>query len=71
MLTGEAEPTDTMGAEDDMDMEPTTDMEGGDEVDMDMETGDDFDASEPATGGEEPMGREQRESVQHSKKKLK
>ena len=75
MLTGEAEPADTMGAEDDMAMEPTTDMEAGDEVDMDMEAGaddeDQFAASEPAAGGEEEAGREKRESVQHSKKKLK
>jgi hypothetical protein len=75
MLTGEAEPADTMGAEDDMDMdmEPTTDMEGDD--DMDMEAGaddeDQFAASEPAAGGEEEAGREKRESVQRSKKKLK
>jgi hypothetical protein len=71
MLTGEAEPADAMGAEDDMAMEPTTDMEGDD--DMDMEAGaddeDQFAASEPATGGEEEAGREQRESVQRSKKK--
>jgi hypothetical protein len=64
MLTGEAEPMDTMGADDEMDMEPTTDMETGDELDMDMETGDDdFGAADAAAGGEEPMGREKRESV--------
>lgn len=62
MLTGEAEPMDTMGADDEMDMEPTTDMETGDE--LDMETGDDdFGAADAAAGGEEPMGREKRESV--------
>jgi hypothetical protein len=75
MLTGEAEPADTMGAEDEMgDMEPTTDMEGGDDIDVDMgaeEGEDEFAASEPATGGEEEAGREKRESVQRSKKKLK
>jgi F0F1-type ATP synthase membrane subunit b/b' len=70
MLTGEAEPAEPMGA-DDMDMEPTTDMDGGD-MDMDLEGGDDeFGAADAAAGGEEPMGREKRESVQRSKKKLK
>jgi hypothetical protein len=72
MLTGEEQPMDTMGAEDEItDMEPTTDMEAGAEDEVDMDMGDDFDASEPATGGEEEAGREQRESVQRSKKKLK
>lgn len=65
MLTGEAEPAEPMGADDEMDMEPTDDM------DTDMEGDDDFGAADTASGGEEPMGREKRESVQHSKKKLK
>jgi len=69
MLTGEAEPVDTMGAEEpDMDMEPTVD---GD-VDMDMEepaADDEFGAADAAAGGEELGGREKRESVDHSKKK--
>jgi flagellar hook-basal body complex protein FliE len=73
MLTGEAEPMDTMGAEepgmDDMDMEPTVD--GDDDIDMDMEGDDDFGAADAAAGGAELGGREKRESVQHSKKKLK
>jgi len=68
-LTGEAEPMDTMGAEEpDMDMEPTVD---GD-ADMDMEepaADDDFGAADAAAGGEEEAGREKRESVDHSKKK--
>jgi hypothetical protein len=68
MLTGEAEPMDTMG-DDDMDMddmEPTDDMEApADDMDMD----DDFGAADPAAGGEEEAGREKRESVDHSKKK--
>jgi hypothetical protein len=63
MLTGEAEPMDTMGADDEMDMEPTTDMEGGDDMDVDMDAGDEFGAADAAAGGEEPMGREKRESV--------
>ena len=57
MLTGEAEPVDTMGAE---------------EPDMDMEepaADDEFGAADAAAGGEELGGREKRESVDHSKKK--
>jgi len=70
MLTGEAEPMDTMGADDaDMDMEPTTDMEGGDEMEVDLGGDDEFGAADAAAGGEAPMGREKRESVQYSKKK--
>lgn len=63
MLTGEAEPMDTMGTDDDLGMEPTTDMEGGDDLDMDMEGDDDFGAADVASGGEAPMGREKRESA--------
>ena len=67
-LTGEAEPMDTMGAEEpEAEMEPTVDAEAGAEAGAE----DDFAAAEPAAGGEEEMGREKRESVQHSKKKLK
>jgi hypothetical protein len=68
-LTGEAEPMDTMGADDmdmDMDMEPTDDMDApADDMDMD----DEFGAADPASGGDEEAGREKRESVDHSKKK--
>ena len=73
MLTGEAEPMDTMGADDgmDMDMEPTDDMDMAAGDDMDMDVGDDFGADAAAAGGEEEAGREKRESVQRSKKKLK
>ena len=69
-LTGEAEPVDTMGAEEpDMEMEPTVDGE----IDMDAEVPaeDEFGAADAAAGGEELGGREKRESVDHSKKKLK
>ena len=63
MLTGEAEPMDTMGAEEpDMDMEP---IDG--EPDMDMEEpamDDEFGAADAAAGGEELGGREKRESIQ-------
>jgi hypothetical protein len=70
MLTGEAEPMDTMGDDDmDMDMddmEPTDDMDApADDMDMD----DDFGAADASAGGEEEAGREKRESVDHSKKK--
>ena len=70
MLTGEAEPMDTMGAEDDMDM----DMEPVDDMDMDtdvgdLEGGDEFAATDVAAGGEEEAGREKRESVERPKKK--
>ena len=74
MLTGEAEAPEAMGADDmDMDMEPTDDMEGDDDMDIDLggEEGDDFGADAAAAGGEEEAGREKRESVDRSKKKLK
>lgn len=72
MLTGEAAPMDTMGAEEpgmeDPNMEPTVDGE----MNMDAEApADDFGAADAAAGGAELGGREKRESVQHSKKKLK
>ncbi len=65
-LTGEAEPVDTMG-DDDMDM--NMDMEPTDDMDMEEPEGDDFDAADAAAGGDEEVGREKRESVDHSKKK--
>jgi len=65
-LTGEAEPMDTMG-DDDMDM--NMDMEPTDDMDMEEPEGDDFDAADAAAGGDEEVGREKRESVDHSKKK--
>ena len=68
MLTGEAEPVDTMGAEE-PEMEPTVDGEEDMDADMDMEEpADDFDASAPAAGGEEEAGRAKRESVERSRK---
>ena len=75
MLTGEGEAPEAMGDEGDMDMEPTVDgeedMDMGGEEDMDMDAGDDFAADDVAAGGEEEAGREKRESVERSKKKLK
>jgi hypothetical protein len=70
MLTGEAEPVDTMGAEE-PEMEPTVDGEADMDAGMDMdmeEPADDFDASAPATGGEEEAGRAKRESIERSRK---
>lgn len=70
MLTGEAEPVDTMGAEE-PEMEPTVDGEEAMDAGMDMdmeEPADDFDASAPAAGGEEEAGRAKRESVERSRK---
>ena len=68
MLTGEAEPMDTMG-DDDMDMEPTDDMDApADDMDMDMD--DDFGAAVPAAGGEEEAGREKRESATPKGKRI-
>ena len=62
VLTGEQAP-DTIGADSDAEepaMEPTTD----DDADSDMpDQADDFSASEPATGGEEPADRSKREAI--------
>ena len=70
-LTGEEEAVDTMGT-DDMDMEP---LDGEDDMEMDAEEPDmemdDFEADAAAAGGEAEAGREKRESVERSKKKLK
>ena len=59
VLTGEGAPTDTMGADaEEPAMEPT------DDADTDMpDQSDDFAASEPASGGEEPADREKREHI--------
>ena len=71
-LTGEADPMDAMGAEEpDMDMEPTVDAEVPADQDMEMEPDDGMGAADAAAGGEDLGGREKRESVQRSKKKLK
>jgi len=67
ILTGEQAP-DTIGADSDSEepaMEPTTD----DDADMPDQT-DDFSASEPATGGEEPADRSKRESFIQMSRRL-
>jgi hypothetical protein len=74
MLTGEADPVDTMGGEDpdmDMDMEPVDDELAPGEVGMPDEVDDGMGSADAAAGGEDLGGREKRESKQHSKKKLK
>jgi len=67
MITGEGEAMPDMGAEDDMDMEPTVDAEDP-AVDAGEEPADDFAADATAAGGEEEAGRETRESVERSRK---
>ena len=64
MLTGEQE-ADMMGADDDMDMdmEPTTDMDAGDDLEAELGDDDEFGAADAAAGGEEPEERAKRESV--------
>ena len=69
MLTGEAEPMDTMGAEE-PEMEPTVDAEVDAEMPAEEPMDDEFATDAAAAGGEEEAGREKRESVQHSKKKV-
>jgi hypothetical protein len=67
VLTGEQAPN-TIGADSDVEepaMEPTTD----DDADM-PDQADDFSASEPATGGEEPADRSKRESFIHLSRRL-
>jgi hypothetical protein len=70
MLTGEAEPVDTMGDEpvsDEPEMEPTVDADaaaGGEDLDVSL------DAAPAAAGGEEEAGRAKRESVQRKRKMI-
>ena len=65
MLTGEGE-APMMGDDDmddmDMDMEPTDDMEAGDDLEAEL-GGDDFGGAEAAAGGDEPEERAKRESI--------
>jgi hypothetical protein len=63
ILTGQEEaPADTMGAE-----APAPAPAAG-PTEADFPTGDEFGASEPATGGEEAAGRAKRESIEYSRK---
>jgi hypothetical protein len=68
VLTGEGAP-ETMGDEapaEDPAMEPTVDQEA--EAGVEEPAGDEFDAAGAAAGGEAEAGREQRESVERSRK---
>ena len=62
MLTGEEMPEEPMGADEMMPDDPMADSE------MEPTVDDDFEASEPAAGGEEPTGRTRRESIELSRK---
>ena len=68
LITGEGGAPEAMGAEEEPAMEPTVDAEAPAE---ELPAEDEFAAAEPAVGGEEEAGREKRESIQRSKKKLK
>ena len=69
IITGEGAPA-AMGtdpeapAEEDPAMEPTVDAEAG----VEEPVADEFGASEPATGGEDPADREKRESINRSRR---
>ena len=65
IITGEGAPTDTIGADEPA---PEVDPEAPAEEPMDAPADDDFGASDPAMGGDEPMGREKRESYTPNKK---
>tara|TARA_X000000950_G_C13917912_1_gene661888 strand:- start:3808 stop:4965 length:1158 start_codon:yes stop_codon:yes gene_type:complete len=68
IITGETAPTDTIGAEPEGDIEEPMDTD--EPVDPIDPAGDEFSASEPATGGDEPEGREKRESYTPKKKSI-
>ena len=68
IITGETAPTDTIGAEPEGDIEEPMDTD--EPVDPIDPAGDEFSASEPATGGDEPEGREKRESYKPTKKSI-
>ena len=67
IVTGETAPTDTIGDEPAGDIEEPMDGEPVDPIDP---TDDEFGASEPATGGDEPEGREKREGYTPAKKSI-
>jgi hypothetical protein len=81
-ITGEGEPTDTLGSDDElgdiddvdagMDGDIDADAEGPggtgiDSIDMDLGVDDEFGAAAAGTGGEEPADRAKRESVERKK----
>lgn len=69
-LTGEAEPMDTMGADDEMDMEPVDDLDAGTDA-IDLDGDDDFGADAAAAGGVDAGDRAKRESFQRIAKSIK
>ena len=62
LLTGEEMPEQPMGSDELMADDPMA------EPDMEPTVGDDFEASDPAMGGDEPAGRTRRESIELSRK---
>jgi len=68
IITVESSPADTIGAEPEGDIEEPMDTE--EPIEPMEPTDDEFGASEPATGGEEPEGREKRESYTPKKKSI-
>ena len=71
VLTGEGAP-ETMGdevaGEEDPAMEPTVDQEAGAEAEVEDPEGDEFATADASAGGEAEAGREQRESIERSRK---
>ena len=68
IITGEQAPTDTIGTEPEGDIEEP--MEPEMDAEEPMPADDEFSASDAATGGEEPEGREKRESYTPKKKSI-
>jgi len=68
IITGEQAPVDTIGDEPEGDIEEP--MEPEMDTEEPMPTDDEFGASDAATGGEEPEGREKRESYTPNKKSI-
>lgn len=66
ILTGETEPEEIMGVDDDQDRMSDDNM-GSDVGDIDL---DDFGTSAPASGGRDTEGREKRESVRYDKQAI-
>jgi hypothetical protein len=73
-LTGEQQPAEIIGAEPEADIDAELAPAAPDEMNeptVEPELGDEFGASEPATGGAEEAGRAKRESVEYSNRLLK
>lgn len=68
IITGETAPADTIGDEPEGDISEPIDPEM--DAEEPMPADDEFGASEPATGGTEPEGREKRESYTPNKKSI-